>query len=86
MASGMEAPKCVRLAQAIQCRIENGICPPGTRVPSENQLVQSFGVSRPTVVQALGLLRRDGWLESRQGYGTIVRGRPDIVERQDRRG
>ncbi|WTJ83090.1 GntR family transcriptional regulator [Streptomyces sp. NBC_01538] len=31
------------------------------------------GRPRPTVVRALELLKRDGWLESRQGYGTIVR-------------
>nr|WP_245607844.1 GntR family transcriptional regulator [Streptomyces hokutonensis] len=36
-------------------------------MPSENQLVQAFGMSRPTVVRALELLKHDGWLESRQG-------------------
>ncbi|ANS66320.1 GntR family transcriptional regulator [Streptomyces lincolnensis] len=76
----------MRLAQTIQGRIEDGTYPPGTRVPSENQLVQAFGMSRPTVVRALELLKRDGWLESRQGFGTIVRGRPEVVEQQDRRG
>ncbi|GGW54860.1 GntR family transcriptional regulator [Streptomyces galilaeus] len=86
MAYEVEAPKYVRLAQTIQQRIEDGTYPPGTRVPSENQLVQSFGMSRPTVVRALELLKRDGWLESRQGYGTIVRGRPAGVEQKDRRG
>ncbi|MFG2634222.1 GntR family transcriptional regulator [Streptomyces sp. NPDC048362] len=86
MAYEVEAPKYVRLAQTIQQRIEDGTYPPGTRVPSENQLVQSFGISRPTVVRALELLKRDGWLESRQGYGTIVRGRPAEVEQKDRRG
>ncbi|MEV6384763.1 GntR family transcriptional regulator [Streptomyces sp. NPDC051773] len=80
MAYEVEAPKYVRLAQTIQQRIEDGTYPPGTRVPSENQLVQAFGMSRPTVVRALDLLKRDGWLESRQGYGTIVRGRPAVVE------
>ncbi|MET9834832.1 GntR family transcriptional regulator [Streptomyces sp. NPDC006385] len=86
MAYEVEAPKYVRLAQTIQRRIEDGTYPPGTRVPSENQLVQAFGMSRPTVVRALELLKRDGWLESRQGYGTIVRGRPATVEEKDRRG
>ncbi|MFH8698584.1 GntR family transcriptional regulator [Streptomyces sp. Marseille-Q5077] len=86
MAYEVEAPKYVRLAQTIQRRIEDGTYPPGTRVPSENQLVQAFGMSRPTVVRALELLKRDGWLESRQGYGTIVRGRPAGVEQKDRRG
>ncbi|MFF0033534.1 GntR family transcriptional regulator [Streptomyces avermitilis] len=86
MAYEVAAPKYVRLAQTIQGRIEDGTYPPGTRVPSENQLVQAFGMSRPTVVRALELLKRDGWLESRQGYGTIVRGRPEVVEQKGRRG
>ncbi|GAA1434069.1 GntR family transcriptional regulator [Streptomyces thermospinosisporus] len=86
MAYEVEPPKYVRLAQTIQRRIEDGTYAPGTRVPSENQLVQAFGMSRPTVVRALELLKRDGWLESRQGYGTIVRGRPEVVEQKDRRG
>lgn len=55
-------------------------------MPSENQLVQAFGMSRQTVVRALELLRRDGWLESRQGYATIVRGRTEVVEQKDRQG
>jgi GntR family transcriptional regulator len=86
MAYEVAAPKYVRLAQTLQGRIEDGTYPPGTLVPSENQLVQAFGMSRPTVVRALELLKRDGWLESRQGYGTIVRGRPEAVEQKDRRG
>ncbi|WAU78753.1 GntR family transcriptional regulator [Streptomyces sp. Qhu-G9] len=86
MAYEVEPPKYVRLAQTLQGRIEDGTYPPGTRVPSENQLVQAFAMSRPTVVRALELLKRDGWLESRQGYGTIVRGRPELVEQRDRRG
>nr|WSY53580.1 GntR family transcriptional regulator [Streptomyces sp. NBC_00886] len=86
MAYEVEPPKYVRLAQTLQRRIEDGTYPAGTRVPSENQLVQSFGMSRPTVVRALELLKRDGWLESRQGFGTIVRGRPEGAEQKDRRG
>jgi len=86
MAYEVAAPKYVRLAQTIQQRIEDGTYPPGSRVPSENQLVQAFGMSRPTVVRALELLKRDGWLESRQGFGTTVRGRPSGSEERDRRG
>ncbi|MER6060640.1 GntR family transcriptional regulator [Streptomyces sp. NPDC001792] len=86
MAYEVEPPKYVRLARTLQRRIEDGTYAPGSRVPSENQLVQTFGMSRPTVVRALELLKRDGWLESRQGYGTIVRGRPEVVEQKGRRG
>lgn len=86
MAYEVAAPKYVRLAQTLQGRIEDGTYPPGSRVPSENQLVQAFGMSRPTVVRALELLKRDGWLESRQGFGTIVRGRPEVAEQKVQRG
>ncbi|WP_327392568.1 GntR family transcriptional regulator [Streptomyces sp. NBC_01186] len=86
MAYEVAAPKYVRLAQTLQSRIEDGTYAPGTRVPSENQLVQTFGMSRPTVVRALELLKRDGWLESRQGYGTIVRGQPETIQQKDQRG
>ncbi|WP_406103998.1 GntR family transcriptional regulator [Streptomyces sp. NBC_01003] len=86
MAYEVAAPKYVRLAQTLQGRIEDGTYPPGSLVPSENQLVQAFGMSRPTVVRALELLKRDGWLESRQGFGTIVRGRPEVIERKSQRG
>nr|WP_237552875.1 hypothetical protein [Streptomyces sp. SID5789] len=47
-------------------------------------LVQTFGRSCPTALRALELLVRDGWLESRQGYGVIVRGRSTAVKNSDR--
>lgn len=62
----------MRLAQTLQRRIEGGTYAPGTRVPSENQLVQAFGMPRPTVVRALGLLKRDGWLEPRRGFVLLL--------------
>jgi hypothetical protein len=42
MAYEVEPPKYVRLAQTLQRRIEDGTYAPGTRVASENQLVQAF--------------------------------------------
>lgn len=68
-----EQPKFIRLAETLRARIADGTYPPGTRIPSEPQLSREHGISRPTVVRALELLKRDGWLEARQGYGTVVR-------------
>lgn len=45
-------------------------------MPSENQLAAEFGASRSTVLKALSILRQDGWIESHQGRGHLVRGRP----------
>jgi GntR family transcriptional regulator, transcriptional repressor for pyruvate dehydrogenase complex len=48
----------------------------GDRLPTENQLAVSFGVSRPVVREALTRLQSDGFIASRQGAGTFVRNRP----------
>ena len=45
----------------------------GSKLPSENDLIQKFGVSRVTVRQALEALRAQGIVESRQGKGWFVR-------------
>ncbi|WP_055483142.1 GntR family transcriptional regulator [Sphaerimonospora mesophila] len=72
-------PKYAQLVQTLQRRIEAGKYPPGSLLPSENQLIQEFGVSRPTVVAALRVLREQGWIESQQGKGRFVRGRPALA-------
>lgn len=71
-------PKYAQLVTEIQRRIEAGQYPPGEMMPSEHQLIQEFRVSRPTVVAALRMLREQGWIESRQGKGRFVRGRPAL--------
>ncbi|MER6510344.1 GntR family transcriptional regulator [Nonomuraea sp. NPDC001636] len=71
--------------QTLQRRIESGEYPPGTLLPSENQLIQEFGVSRPTVVAALRVLREQGWIESQQGKGRFVRGRPAMASVEQKR-
>ena len=43
------------------------------RMPSEAQLVRRFGVSRPTVARALGILANEGLVERRAGSGTFAR-------------
>ncbi len=44
----------------------------GEKVPSENQLVDLFHVSRHTIRQAIGELVNEGWLLREQGRGTFV--------------
>ncbi len=45
----------------------------GSRIASETQLAEEFGVSRMTARQAVGILERDGLLERIPGKGTFVR-------------
>ncbi len=56
--------------------ILSGAFAPGSRLPGENDLSESFGVSRPVVRQALARLRVDGLVEARRGSGTYVLSRP----------
>ncbi|WP_051353711.1 GntR family transcriptional regulator [Atopobium fossor] len=44
----------------------------GQRIPSENELVKSFGISRGTVRKALAALIEEGLLKSIHGSGTFV--------------
>ncbi|MGX7195862.1 trehalose operon repressor [Enterococcus olivae] len=46
--------------------------PPHTLLPSENQLIKVYGVSRETVRKALNLLRDAGYIQKKQGKGSIV--------------
>ncbi len=68
------APKPLHLAisTSLAGLIASGAMAPGTRIPSERQLSQSFGASRMTVRQALRGLAERGLLETRPGRGTFV--------------
>ncbi len=72
-------PKYAQVIEEIQRRIERGEYPPGSLLPSENQLADEFGIARPTVVRALRVLRQDGWIATQQGKGSFVRGRPALA-------
>jgi GntR family transcriptional regulator len=62
------------VAQSLRDGIARGEYPPGSRLPSESELAESFGVSRGTVRQAFAALRADGLIASRQGARRVVIG------------
>jgi len=53
--------------------IATGALAPGTRLPSEEELVQKYGVSRTTIRKAVQDLERLELVEIRRGKGTFVR-------------
>lgn len=53
-------------------KIKNGTYAEGETIPSEVDLAKAYGVSRPTIRQALQILVNDGYLDRRKRRGTIV--------------
>lgn len=66
-------PKYGVLAEELTERIRDGTFRGGDRLPSENELCRSLGLSRQTVRQAFALLESRGMLIRRKGSGTFVR-------------
>jgi len=52
--------------------IANGTFSPGDKLPSENELIRRYAVSRTVVREAISGLRADGLLVTRQGVGAFV--------------
>ncbi len=68
----VDGSRTEQVAALIIRRIERGDLAIGSRLPSERTLADTLGVSRVTVVRALGLLRQDGTLSTRHGSGSQV--------------
>src|SRR6266849_9159566 len=52
--------------------ITSGRIPPGSRLPTEQELIAATGVSRTVVREAVAALRADGLVVTRQGVGAFV--------------
>jgi len=63
--------------------IQEGRLSTGDRLPPEQQIAEMTGVSRPSVREALVILRFAGVLETRLGDGTYVRRANSAVRRKD---
>jgi GntR family transcriptional regulator len=60
------------IADELRARVSAGEFGAGRLLPSESELSASFGVSRVTVRKALELLRDEGLIDARQGFGWFV--------------
>lgn len=77
-------PAYVQIAQGIRGLVRNGVAA-GTELPSERLLCESYGVSRMTLRQAMGILQREGLIECLQGRGTFVSARRVQKQQQELR-
>ncbi|WP_224982912.1 FadR/GntR family transcriptional regulator [Geomonas agri] len=62
-----------QIAEQIRSSILAGEFNPGEKLPPERELAELFGVSRPSVREALNILTSSGLVETYQGGGTLVR-------------
>ena len=61
-----------QIAEQLRSLIAAGEFTTGSRLPAERDLAKQFGVSRPSVREALIALEVEGWVEVRTGSGVYV--------------
>ncbi|MFJ3959268.1 GntR family transcriptional regulator [Arthrobacter sp. NPDC090010] len=67
-------PLHVRLSDEFMRRINDGVWPAGSQLPSEAELCREFGTSRGPIRQALAFLRSEGVISGGRGKSPVVRG------------
>jgi GntR family transcriptional regulator len=65
------------LADVFRRRIEDGVWPVGSQIPTLDELVAEFRAARATVRQALTIVEGEGLLSRHRGRGTFVLKRPN---------
>jgi len=72
MVTSKTIPQHRRLYEILRKHISEGVYKEGDLLPSENELCQLYGMTRPTVRQSLSTLANDGYIIKHQGKGSIV--------------
>ena len=68
----ISTPLFQQLAATLRAAIDAGEYPPGSRLPTENELCERYSVSRVTVRKALDELSQGEFLVRKPGKGTFV--------------
>ena len=69
----------LQIADQIRSSILGGDFSPGDKLPPERELAEMFGVSRPSVREALNILSAAGLVMSYHGGGTVVQSLVDTT-------
>ena len=72
----MRSIRYQQIADVLRERVLAGVFAAGRMLPSESELSSEFDASRVTVRRALELLRDEGLVDARQGFGWFVAGDP----------
>lgn len=71
--SNSPLPLYFQIKEDLKSKIENGILNEGEYLPSEFKLMEQYGVSRPTIRQAIENLCQENFLEKQRGIGTMIK-------------
>lgn len=69
----IEIPKYLIIYNSIIDRIKNNELIPGTKVPSENEIIKEYNVSNTTARKVLQEIENAGWAVKIRGKGTFVK-------------
>ncbi|WP_225888147.1 GntR family transcriptional regulator [Myxococcus xanthus] len=72
-------PLYAKVELTLASEIAAGVLPPRSQLPTEDRLIERFGVSRTTVRKAIENLVARGLVEIRRGVGTFV-AQPKIIQ------
>ncbi len=79
-------PIYLQLREIIRNKIEDGEYLPGTAIPSENRLAETFGINRITIRNAVDALVNEGLLRRVQGKGVFVVGKKNELSIEEHAG
>jgi len=70
-------PRYAQIAAAIRAQIIAGhLGGPGARIPSEPEIIDTYGVSKTTASEALKMLTAEGLIVRRSGAGSFIAAHP----------
>ncbi len=75
-----QRPLYAQANEALHKLMQGNDYAPGDRLPSEIELSQRLGISRPTLREALHQLEKEGAIVRRHGVGTFVAAQPPVIE------
>jgi GntR family transcriptional regulator len=78
MADAREPFPYKRIVDELRAEILTGHRAAGERLPSEHEMADHYGTSRPTVRRAVARLKAEGLVVTSQGRGAFVRPKPHV--------
>jgi GntR family transcriptional regulator len=73
-----DRPAYLQIADHLRAAIVKRELEPGAQLPSERELMTSYGAARGTVRQAIAALRAQGLIDVQHGRGAFVRAQPPV--------